>query len=68
MSQKFRQDAPQRFVGPSVTKLGDFLMFLATNFNTKIAKIFGDLIGCFEKYIVLSKNGCGYFQGTLATF
>ena len=32
-----------------VTRLGDFLKFLVTNFLTKVAQIFGDYLGYFEK-------------------
>ena len=32
-----------------MTRLGDFLQFSATNFITKVAQIFGDKMGYFEK-------------------
>ena len=38
-----------RLQASSVTRLGDFLKFLVTNFLTKVAQIFGDYLGYFEK-------------------
>ena len=32
----------------SVTRLGDFQMFLETNLHAKMSKIFGDFLGRFE--------------------
>ena len=34
----------------SVTRLGYFLKFIATNFNSNVAHIFGKLFDHFEKY------------------
>ena len=50
----------------SVTRLGDFWNFLATNFLTKIAKIFVDLWGCFKNFsFTYSKNCRVYLHGQL---
>ena len=35
--------------GISVTRLGDFSKFFATNFNTKVAQKFGKCSGFFKK-------------------
>ena len=35
----------------SVTRLGNFLKFSATNFISKVAKIFGKLFGHFEMHL-----------------
>ena len=40
----------------SATRLGDFLKFLATNFMTKVAKIFDKLFGLSEKHHFQSKD------------
>ena len=48
---------------PSVTRLGNFLKFSATNFLTKVAQIFGNFLGCCEKHYFISKNYCGSFLG-----
>ena len=42
----------------SVTRLGDFLKFLATSFRSKIPQIFGDFMGKCEKQKVLEKLFC----------
>ena len=34
----------------NVTRLGDFWKFLATNFLTKVTKIFGNFLGYCEKH------------------
>ena len=47
----------------SVTRLGDFWKFLATNILTKVAQIFGNFLGCCEKHYFVSKNCCGSFLG-----
>ena len=39
----------QIFHFSSVTRLGDFLKFLATIFHAKVAQIIGDVLGYFEK-------------------
>ena len=45
----------------SVTRLGKFWKFLATNFHSKVAQVFGDFFGYFWKSHILSKNWNGYF-------
>ena len=39
-----------RSVNASVTRLGDFLIFLATNFFTIAALMFGDFLGSCENH------------------
>ena len=48
-----------RGVVNSVTRLGDFWKFLVTNFITRVAKMFGDLLGYFERF--LSKSAVKTF-------
>ena len=49
----------------SVTRLGDFLKFLATKmFFSKVAQKLGDILGYFEK-IFLIKHCCGSFLGNV---
>ena len=36
------------FTRCSVTRLGDFRQFCVTNFRTKVAQIFGDIMGDFQ--------------------
>ena len=47
----------------SVTRLGGFWNFLATNFITKVAQMFGDFLGSCEKHCFLKSNLIGYFWG-----
>ena len=49
----------------SVTRLGDFLNFLATNLITKVAQIVGDFLGSFEKHCFLSQTGLATFWATI---
>ena len=49
----------------SVTRLGDFWKFLATNFLTKVTQIFGNFLGYCEKHYFVSKNSCGSFWGII---
>ena len=44
-----------------VTRLGDFWKFLAKRFLSKVAQIFGNLLGYSEKHYFVSKNCCGSF-------
>ena len=49
----------------SVTRLGDFLKFLATKmFFSKVAQKLGDILGYFEKKILI-KHCCGSFLGNV---
>ena len=48
----------------SVTRLNEFLYFLAKNVLTKVAQKFCDCRGDFEKTSLFSKSCCGYFLGT----
>ena len=41
----------------SVTRLGNFCNFLATNFVTKVAQMFGDFSGSCENHCFLSQTG-----------
>ena len=36
----------------SVTRMGDFFNFLATNFITKVAQMFSDFLGSCEKHLL----------------
>ena len=47
----------------SVTRLGNFFIFLAINFITKVAQMFGDFLGSCEKHCFLKSNLIGYFWG-----
>ena len=47
-----------------VTRLGDFWNFLATNFITKVAQMFGDFEGNCEKHFFFKSNWLGYFWAT----
>ena len=38
----------------SVTRLGDFVNFMVTNFATKVAQMFGDFWDSFENHHFLS--------------
>ena len=51
-----------------MTRWGDFCKFLATNFITKVGKMFGDFFGYIEKHHFLSETSCGYFWKDWATF
>ena len=55
----------QKWVGDSVTRI---LKFSVTNFLAKVAQLFGDFLGYFEKYHFLSKNCRGYFGSTFEKF
>ena len=49
----------------SVTRLGDFLKFLATKmFFSKVAQKLGDILGYFEKNFLI-KHCCGSFLGNV---
>ena len=49
-------------------QIGQFWKFLATNFITKVGKMFGDFFGYIEKHHFLSETSCGYFWKDWATF
>ena len=51
-----------------VTRLGDFWKFLAKKFLSKVAQIFGNLLGYSEKHYFVSKNCCGSFSPLLGKF
>ena len=44
------RDFDSTYYVDSVTRLGNFLKFLATNFISKVAQIFHDFLGLFEKW------------------
>jgi len=48
---------------PSVTRLGNFLKFSATNFLTKVAQIFGNFLGYCEMHYFVNKNYHASFLG-----
>ena len=50
--------------GNSATRLDKLLKFSATNFLTKVAKVFVNFLGYFKKHHFLSKNCCGWSMGT----
>ena len=52
----------------SVTRLGSFLIVLATKFLTKVAQIFGDFFGNFKEHPCWIKNCNGYFLGSFCKF
>ena len=56
----------------SVTRLGEFWNFLVTNFITKVAQMFGDILGSCENHRFLSRTGeatfWAFFGKTWATF
>ena len=56
----------------SVTRLGEFLKLLVTNFRTKVAQVFGDFLGCVLDRSLLKKNHLllifGYLLEKLGTF
>ena len=41
----------------SVTRLGDFCIFLVTIFITKVAQMFGDVLGSCNDHFFLSQTG-----------
>ena len=47
-----------------MTRLGDFLNFLVTNFITKVAQMFGIFLGSCENHCFLSKTGEATFGAT----
>ena len=49
---------------PSVTKLGDFLKFLVTNYLQKVAKTCGDFLGLSEKHHFQVKTVVATFWAT----
>ena len=55
-----------------VIRLGDFWNFLAINFVTKVAQMFGDFLGNCENHHILSQTGevtfWATFRKTWATF
>ena len=52
----------------SVTRLGDFLNFLGTNFITKEVQMFGYLLVSCENHRFLSQTGEATLTKTWATF
>ena len=48
----------------SVTRLGNFFIFLAINFITKVAQMFGDFLGGCENRCFLSQTGEANFWAT----
>ena len=55
VTQMNRVDVHPVVVGESsVTRFGDFWNFLAINFITKVAQIFGDFLGFFEKHPIIT--------------
>ena len=48
----------------SVTRLGGFWNFLATNFITKVAQMFGDFLGSCEIHCFLRQTGDATFWAT----
>ena len=55
-----RQRRPEN----SVTRLGDFWNFLAINFVTKVAQMFGEFLGSCENHRILSQPGEATFCAT----
>ena len=50
------------FLSYSVTRLGEFWNFFASNFITKLAQMFSDFLGSCES-IAFKSNWLGYFLG-----
>ena len=51
-----------------MTRLGDFCMFIVTNFRTKVAQILNDYFGLFEKHQFFSKTFISTFWQLLENF
>ena len=52
----------------SVTRLGDFWKFLVTKSLTKVAQMYGNYWGYFEKHHFLGKNSCCYYLAASGIF